>query len=472
MTDRRTPSDSPDPQDDLEQFLRAGLGRRAEHVTAATAASDDELATVMQLRREATARATAVRRRRVGTASVAGVAAAALVVGLVLNAQGPVPVNSTADAADGARIEGVATGSSTGSTTGSAKGWRTSYDEAPDGAGLLALRPTLAQTGDELLRSSGATTSVRGSGRDAAPLAVLADMAVGTGLRFLTASVQSTDQLGPGDGVETSIAGRPARVIVANNGWLRIVWSLDDEHMVLVQGYGVSADDADALLSTLEQDGSGTWRMDPGASGLQVVDTPAPTQQQALNLSWSTSEPTEPTTEVPGHSANLDLVSGGAYEFWASVASYVPWMGGDPTVVDVGIGDRTVPGILVDMATYSDGSNQASIDVLDPSGTVVRLNLYNSAAADADGIPLPDASRPESSVEQLRAAAPGLFAALDEADFAALLERAAQANERQRATDAALDKRAIESGELRPDGSAAGSPPVTMQPTTTTVAAG
>ena len=84
-------------------------------------------------------------------------------------------------------------------------------------------------------------------------------------LRFVTASVQDPDQLGMGSGgLETTIADRPARVIVDSSGWTRIIWSMDDEHRVLVQSYGVDRSTAEELATTLRTDESGEWVMERG----------------------------------------------------------------------------------------------------------------------------------------------------------------------------------------------------------------
>ena len=114
----------PLPSDRLETRLRSHL-----HDEAASFRTPHDLPTAASVRRSAHERIAARHHRRVAGMSLSGVAAAALVVGLVVNAQAPQPVQTT-DLAGPSPLAGVATGSSTGSATGAMKGWRSSGGEA------------------------------------------------------------------------------------------------------------------------------------------------------------------------------------------------------------------------------------------------------------------------------------------------------------------------------------------------------
>jgi hypothetical protein len=461
-TEPQDPSGRPDP---LEQQLRDHFRRAASAVTTTVDPADE----LELLRREAADRSAGSRRRRVGTASVASVAAVALAIGLVVQAQGPQPLSSTG-AADGPGVAGVATGSATGSATGVEKGWTSSFTDDPaEATGLPMLVPVLDGAGDEQLSSFSAVTSSQGDGRDAAPLAVLAELRVGQPLRFVTASVQSVDELGPGDGVERTVAGRVARVIVDNHGWLRLVWDLDDEHRALVQAYGVDQPTLDVLLGTLAADETGSWVMDPGATGLAVVAAPTPTEQRSLSLSWSDEEPTGGAVdESTGRATTLrsttsmDLATGGEYEFWASLSSRTPWLGGDPSVIDVDLGGEVVPGVLMLEGSYQDGTNDALLSALSPQGVVVRLHRYESgptaSGATADA---------RSSVAVLRDAA--RFQVLDESAWANLLARAAAVSQAQ---EEAMQREIEASGRRVEDPSTLETlPPSTTVPPSTTAPA-
>lgn len=465
MTDRH---DSPDDLDPFEQQLRAHLDRRAATVRATAVETD----TLVALRGEATEREDASRRRRVGALSVGSVAAAAVVIGLVLHAQSPQPLRSTNDAADAPAIAGVATGSSTGSATGGAKGWTSAYAQSVDPIDLTfpTVRPALPGTDDAQLSMVYTSSAEQGSGRPAAPLAVLARLDAGSSLQFVTASVQSPNDLGPGDGTEATIGDRTAQIIVDNNGWVRLIWDLDADHRVLVQSYGLDRATVERLATTLHEDETGTWVMDGSGTTLSTVSTPAPTEQRELQLGWSERDAADPATAMTTSSTNLGLVTGGAYEFWASLAGSTPSRGGNPTVLDIDLGDgATAPGVVLEQGAYDDGSTNASLDVLDPSGVVLRLTVYR-------GTTDPGAAPAASAADDIRAAAPAVFTRVDPVAWADLLARAAAAQQAQEALArtekglAAGVPTTVDSRGLGADGAPASIAPSPSTSSTTTAA--
>ena len=439
--------------DPLEQHLRDHLHRAADTITEPI-----DLSGQLDLVRRDAARTSDARRRRIGTASVASVAAVAVVVGLVLAAQGPQPVSSTGDAADAPGVAGVATGSSTGSATGALKGWSGTYSDDPaDVVDVPRLRPTLTGTEDAQVTSLDFSTLGPGAdGQAAAPIAVLADLRVGAPLRFVTASVQPVDQLGPGKGVERTIDGRPARIVVDNYGWQRLVWDLDGEHRVLVQSHGLDPSQLEDALASLRPDGADGWTMEPGDTGLGLVATPAPSEQRSLTLGWQTGDVSSP--QPTGSTTSFQVVTGGEYEFWAALGSWTPWRGGDPQVVDVEVDGAVVPGVLLRGGSYEDGANHSELSALTPTGAVVRLSRYDTRAVDGD---------PDSARTALAAAT--RFVAVDDAAWSDLLGRAASAARQRAAADGALRQKLAEDGGCLEEGAPACAdlPVSTLAPTTT-----
>ena len=373
-----------DPQ--FESELRAGLQRRAAQVDAT------EVAVGARAIGVAAEQHTARRRsRRLATASIATVAAVA--VGLVVIARDPgtqaVRTEQPASGELPGLAAGAATGSTTGAATGSPTGWTHVGSEAPaDTSALphltLDYSPTTglgtaqqatgipggtSWTTDYSVSSYGAR---RDGGEAAADLAVAADVAPGSPLRFVVASVQDAKRLSPGKGgTETTIAGRHARVI-SRRGATTLLWDLSDQQRVLVVTGGINNDDLEAWLGALRQDANGTWAFDPAttAGGLKSVATTTPTDQVTRSQNWSlTFTGTDGTCEHTG--ASLGVANGGTYEFWARMADTARWNPALPEVVKVMLPGATQPtwafwtaeyrqltaldgDVVVDLSTWSD----------------------------------------------------------------------------------------------------------------------
>lgn len=402
----------PLPSDRLETRLRSHL-----HDEAASFRTPHDLPTAASVRRSAHERIAARHHRRVAGMSLSGVAAAALVVGLVVNAQAPQPVQTT-DLAGPSPLAGVATGSSTGSATGAMKGWRSSGGEAAPQEGIAAFTVALRGTDSGSLTGAWSGGTERGSGRPAADLAVLADVTVGEPVRFVVASPQSSEHLTMGKGGrELTIAGRPARLIVGNHGWHRLIWSMDDETNVLAQAYGLSLDELEQLLTTLGP-ADGGWAMDPSGTGLEPMRTTPPEAQQELQVMWG-----EGPEGATSHTT-LRLTSGGAYEYWASLVGYTPWHSAELEAVEVGLGDgTTVTAVLFAKSLGASGETWANLVALDPSGTVANVSRFEQGTGEP-GSP--------SAAQLLSDAAPELFVPLDDEAWSQLLRDAVRASERDR----------------------------------------
>ncbi len=436
--------DRPDP-DPLESRLRAHLRAEADSVRV-----PHDVAAPSTLRRAANERIATRHHRRVAAVSLSGVAAAALVVGLVVNAQAPQPVRTT-DAAGPSPVAGVATGSSTGSATGAMKGWRATEGEAARRE-LAALRVTLPGTGDEALTGIWTTGTERGAGRPAADLAVLADLAPGEPVRFVVASVQSSDHLTMGrGGRELTIHGRPARLIVGNHGWHRLIWAMDEDTHVLTQAYGLSLEELEEVLATLRPEGDG-WAMDPAGTGLEPVGTTPPESQVQLTLDWA-----EDAAGVRASHTSLTLTDAGPYEFWASLVGYTPSHAAELRAIEVGLGDgTTATAVLSGSGPSPTGESWARLVVLDPSGTVVTVDRWQEG----------DDAGSTSASEVFEEAAPQLFVRLDDDAWADLLRAAVRAAEEPAADERAAREQAAEDGAVRgeswapgPDGAATTAPP-------------
>lgn len=397
----------------VEQALRDHLHRQARSVHGPEGSP-----TAAEVRRDAVRHVATKHNRRVAAMSMSGAAAVALVVALVINAQAPQKLDTIDDFAGPAPLAGVATGSSTGSATGAAKGWTHHPRLAAPSEVLLPVTVAVDGVNDDALRSAWASGVDQADGRPAPELAVLADLAVGSPVRFVVASPQSAEHLSMGKGGrDVTIADRPARVIVANDAWHKIVWSMDDDTNVLVQSFGLGFDEVSQLLSSLEPDGSGGWTMDAGDSGLAAVDTTPPRAQEDLSLEWWKDD-----QQIEGVTT-LKQSTGGDYEFWASLVGYGFTYSHQLRAIEVGLDDgTTATGVL---STGPDGSDSigARLIVAHPSGAVFTVDhLYWHKEGAVEGLPLPDAPA------ELVAAAPALFTRLDDNGWKELLRKAVEAD--------------------------------------------
>src|SRR5690606_36369394 len=154
--------------------------------------------------------------------------------------------------------------------------------------GYLPLALTLPDTGVEAVTGGYAVSIARGDGRPAPEIAVLADLRAGQPVRFVVASPQDEEHLSMGSGgTELTLGGRPARMIVDNHGWQKAIVSLDEDTNAYVQAHGIDRAELDQAVSTLTPEGDGGWSMDPGSSGMAVVETTPPPEQAELTLEWT-----------------------------------------------------------------------------------------------------------------------------------------------------------------------------------------
>lgn len=370
-----TDSDAVDGADsDFETQLRGHLRGRADHVDVRTA-----LGGSLAVKEEARARTHARHRRRMATASVA--TAAAVAAGLVVIARDPgtQDVSTDRDQAASGRsglAAGAATGSSTGSSSGSPKGWSTEggNDVPPNLPGQSLRVPAGYDLVGQGYRSAEQDPRVA-TAQSAADLAVAADARPGAPLRFVVASVQDSDRLSAGrGGTETTILGRPARII-SKRAATTITWDITDTERVLVTVAGVDDAVLADWLGTLAKDASGRWAFGTsGGGGLTAIPTTTPTAQVSTYRTWQKNV-AGPDGSCGGDGYDFSLNTGGAYELWATLADSTRWSTSLPSV-----SSGMLPGRADAALVFESGYG----DVVTTDGDlVIRVSRWNGESADA-----------------------------------------------------------------------------------------